>query len=765
MRRALVCLLLTLLVVVAPISGSVTATDARDASAATDDRPSRLAGLNTSMGAAANAGTMPDLVERWSVAVGGPGDDKLSRAVRVDGGYLVVGWTDDATNDGRHDGYVAMVDESGRTKWERTYGGSGTDRLFDVRAVEGGYLLAGFESADDRATSDGWVLKLAENGDVRWERSYGGDGPDGFWTLARSGDSTYVGGWQKEGNTEAWLMELDGNGETVWSEQYDTVRSGADEYLNSLFVTDSGNLLLTGTIQGSSTDPSDAWVMKTDGNGELQWERTYGGAELDRIHDAAKADGGFVLAGRSVVDGEDQQDAWALNIAGNGDVRWERTFGTPRDDAFYGVLADDDGGFVLSGAKNKLSQNGADGWMLKIDADGKKQWTRSYGERAWDKFWPAIHGHGGGYLAVGETTSYGDNRDGWLVRVGGPAVAAIEDSAPNASGSTVVVEGSPVRSVTLSDANVSGVLTVADEANLDALSPPGRAVYAVSLDGPAALENGSATVEFSVPTESLDAELADLRVAQRTGDGWTIRNTTLVSEANGTAVVAADVSGTGTLAVTVVSAPKASISGPQVVTRGESVTLDAGGSNAENGTLADYEWSLAGATQNGETATATFSELGETNVTLTVTDAAGLRDSATATLLVNDRPNVTVDAPESVTVGKAATFAADVRDEVGNVTVTWQFGDGEATGESVEHSFGTPGTKTVTVVVTDEHGASVTKELSVKVEQQNGDEADGETARSSTDEGPGGAGTIPGFTPATAAIALLGAALLARRLS
>ncbi|WP_158056464.1 PKD domain-containing protein [Halorussus halophilus] len=746
MRRALVSVLLTLLVVGAPISGSVAATDTTS--------------VDTNVtSTSANAADMPDLTERWSVAVGGQGDDKLTKGIRVDGGYLVVGWTDASTSDGRHDGYVALVDESGRTEWERTYGGSGTDRLFDVQATDGGYLLSGFESEGSRENSDGWVLKIDESGEVQWERTYGDDGPDAFWTLEQSGNAIYVGGWQKDGDTEAWLMELDRNGEEVWSEQYDTPRSSADEYINSLFVTNSGKLLLTGTIRGDGTDPSDAWVMKTDSEGELEWERTYGGAELNRIHDATKADGGFVLAGRSIDNGDDQQDAWALKIAGDGTVEWERTFGTPRDDAFYGVLADDDGGFVLSGAKNKLSQNGADGWMLKVDADGKKQWERSYGQRSWDKFWPVIHGNGGGYLAVGETTSYGDNRDGWLVRIGGPAVAAIEDSAPNASGSTVVLEGSPVRSVTLSDANVSGVLTVAEEADVSALSPPGRPVYAVTLGGPDALENGSATVEFSVPTEALDAELSDLRVAQRTDDGWVLRNTTLVSETNGTATLSADVMGTGTLAVTAVAAPEANIAGPQSVLVGEEITLDASGSSAENGTLESYEWSIAGATQSGETASATFSDLGETNVTLTVTDAAGLRDSATATVIVNDEPTASIDAPKDVSVGKAATFTADVTDEVGDVTVTWQFGDGEVTGTSVEHSFGTPGTKTVTVVVTDEYGASVTKELTVNVGQQDANAA----TDTSSGDGNENSGTIPGFTPVIAVVALLAAALLARR--
>ncbi|MFC4448410.1 PKD domain-containing protein [Halorussus aquaticus] len=736
MNRTVLATLLALFVVAAPVTGPVTAASTPD-----------------------DAGNSSGPSQRWAKTVGGGDDDKLATGLKTDGGYLVVGWSNSSATDGKHDGYVSMLDRTGQTKWERTYGGPGTDRIYDVVQVEDGYLVAGMETERIGQAWTGWVMKLGPDGEKQWERTYDDSGPSALWSLTRSNGTLYVGGWQDDsGSAEGWLMELSPNGDEVWSETYETRRSGADEYVNSVFVTGNGELLLTGTTEGSSVDPGDAWVLRTDSGGELDWQRTYGGGEFDRVHDAtAASDGGFVLAGRTASRGAGGEDGWLLKIRGDGQTQWQRTYGTAKSDAFFGIHDDPDGGYAVSGTKHVLGDSGADGWVLKTDSAGKLDWQRTYGQNYWDKFWPVVEGHGGGYLAVGESTSYGDNRDGWVVRVGGPAVAAVEDDDANESGTTVRFEDSPVQAVTLADSNVSGVLAVAERTDLSALSPPGDPLYAVSMNGSEAVTDGSATVEFAVQKSAVETDLSDVRVAQRTADGWSLRRTTVVSEANGTAILSAETEGARTLAVTSVPAPSASIDAEDAVMAGDTVELSASGSMAENATLTRYEWSVGERSATGKTATVSFERPGERTVNLTVTDENGLRDTATATLVVNDRPTVSVRTPDAATVGKASSFSANVSDDVGDVTVTWQFGGATVTGESVEHSFGSAGTKTVTVVVEDEYGATVTEEVQVEVNAQ---DAGGAT----TDAGSDTSGGVPGFGPGVSLVALLGAALLAGRL-
>jgi PKD repeat protein len=503
-------------------------------------------------------------------------------------------------------------------------------------------------------------------------------------------------------------------------------------------------------------------VLKVGAEGSMKWDQSYGGGEYDRVHDAvATSDGGFVLAGQTASQGEGEKDGWMLKINGDGETEWERTFGTERMDAFFGIHDDPDGGYVVSGTKHVLGEEGADGWVVKTDGAGHEQWGKTYGGEYWDKFWPVIEGHGSGYLAIGESTSYDDNRDGFVVRLGGPAVAAIQDGTQTETGTRVPLTDSPVRAVTLSDSNVSGVLAVAEQANTSAFTPPGDPLYAVTMDGPELAANASATVEFEVQTEAVTDELSDLRVVSQTDTGWEILNTTVVSQANGTAVLSAETDTAATLVVTSVPAPTASIDAKQVVTVDESVELSAASSSAEEGTLTAYRWTVGDESLAGQTASVTFDEAGERTVELTVTDQNGLRDTANATLVVNDKPEVSVSTPDSATVGKAASLSADVSDEVGDVTVTWQFGGATVTGKSVEHSFGSPGTKTVTVVVEDEYGAKITKEVEVEV-QASGDSDAGQATTTGTNEETGNGGGVPGFGVGVALMALVVAALLGR---
>ncbi len=754
--------LLALLAVAAPAATGVALADGAD------DGDARPVAVNASaaMDSVADGNATDDETappDRWSTTVGGGDDDKLATGVRVDGGYLVVGWSNSSTDGDAHDGYVAKLDRTGETEWERTYGGSGTDRLYDVEQVEDGFLLAGMATDGVTGSWNGWLLKIGPDGVQQWDRTYGDD-PGAFWSLDGDGEQVYVGGWMEDrSTTEAWAMELDADGDPVWSETYETSYAGADEYANSVFAT-GGDLLVTGSVVGTTADPSDAWAFEVGDGGDRQWGEIYGGGKYDRVHDAAAADdGGYVLAGRTASQGSGGEDGWLVKIDGEGDRQWDRTYGQSMDDAFFGVHADPDGGYVVSGAKHMRGEDGGDGWVVRTDDEGHGQWQTTRGESYWDKFWPVIEGHGGGYLAVGESTSFGDDRDGWVVRLGGPAVAAIEDADANESGTRVAFEDSRVRSVTLSEStnasNASGVLAVSEPANLSALSPPGDPVYAVTVTDPDGAVEDGATVEPTVETDEVDGEVSDLRVAERTDGNWSVLATEVVAEENGTVALSANASADATLAVTVVPAPTAAIDASEAVTVGEPVELSAAGSTAGNGTLAAYEWAVGERTASGPTASVSFDSPGEREVELTVTDENGLEDDATATVVVNDRPEVDLDAPDELTVGSAGDFSVDVADEVGETTVTWQFGDGAVTGESVEHGFGSAGARNVTVVVEDEYGATATEEVTVAVREPETDET---TDAVETTTGVDAETAMPGFGVAIALGALLVSALLVR---
>lgn len=200
----------------------------------------------------------------------------------------------------------------------------------------------------------------------------------------------------------------------------------------------------------------------------------------------------------------------------------------------------------------------------------------------------------------------------------------------------------------------------------------------------------AARIRWSVQSSALDGrDPADLRVVHRTDAGWDILETAVTREEGGRVVVEAE-------------APHLSLVGLVLVSD------------------VDYRWTTDdGRAFTGETVDVAFDEPGTHGVSLTVTDARGLSDTADYEITVNDRPRLAVTGPTSAVAGEPVTLSAEVTDEVGNgTTVTWELPDGSAVeGTSITRSFG-PGNAVIGVTATDGLGASNTTRFVLQVERE-----------------------------------------------
>jgi hypothetical protein len=138
-----------------------------------------------------------------------------------------------------------------------------------------------------------------------------------------------------------------------------------------------------------------------------------------------------------------------------------------------------------------------------------------------------------------------------------------------------------------------------------------------------------------------------------------------------------------------------------------------------DGPNVEYEWTLPdGSTVEGPDVRSSFAEPGFYNVTLTVTDALGNTDTAEYRILVNDEPDVTIETDGPVVAGQQTTLRANVTDEVGNVTVTWQLPNGrEVEGRTVNHTF-TNGTFDVSATAEDEFGKTATARTTIATDSE-----------------------------------------------
>ena len=376
----------------------------------------------------AEARAPPDLPERWQETYGSGGDDTFADVVRTDdGGYLLVGWT--GAED--RDGWLVKVDGAGETQWEKSLGGPNTDRLWALAETGDGYLLGGRTTT--QSGPQGWLVEVGPDGAVRESRTVG---EGAFYALERrdAGDADksaryLAAGWARgDGGRDGWAVGLDADRATAWQENYSTPESYSDGYLRAVVPTDAG-YYFAGKVEG---DSDDAWALRVGEEGEVAWQATAGGPSRDDVWAAASASegdsadssadaaAGFVLAGETESDSTGPRDGWLVKFDSEGEVEWEQKPGGEGLQWLDSAMRTDEG-YLFTGGSDAGPVGGVDGYVLATDAAGETRWESYYGTSGWDKPWPAIRAHDGGYLLAGQTSG-GDSegKDGWLVRIGAP---------------------------------------------------------------------------------------------------------------------------------------------------------------------------------------------------------------------------------------------------------------------------------------------------------------------------------------------------------
>ncbi len=354
----------------------------------------------------------------WNRTYGGPKRDYAGCVVESnDGGYVLAGSTE-SFGAGQTDAWLVKTDSMGNEEWSKTYGGTGRDgALCVVETVEGGYLLAGYTWPLGRSGSiDAWLVKTDSMGNEEWSKTYGG----GNWDEAVCVVETVEGGYLLAGYTQsfgagwmdAWLVKTDSEGNEEWSKTY-----GGTSYDKAAFVleTGDGGYLLAGVAWMTPRSQEDAWLVKTDSEGNEEWSKTYGGTGEDGAgYVIVTDDGGYLLAGhrRSLF----ADHAWLVKTDSEGNEEWSRTY-TGGSRAVC-VLMADDGGYLLA-VSDWFGAGESDFLLVKTDSEGNEEWSKTYGGEDEDVVGCFLD-TGDGYLLAGYTESFAeDNGDVWLVRVGG----------------------------------------------------------------------------------------------------------------------------------------------------------------------------------------------------------------------------------------------------------------------------------------------------------------------------------------------------------
>lgn len=284
-----------------------------------------------------------------------------------DGGYAAAGTATitqidiDSIKSGRF--FLAKLDSQGNLLWNKTLE---VDKKDDgvysfIETDDGGYAIVGTTTDTDQYKTYALLVKTDATGDVLWSNTYGGSEGGYAWSITQTSDDGYsIIGTR---DLSFWLIKTDSNGSVQWDKTYHQnlqpppVQTAA--YARSGISTSDGGYLIVGTL---SSIKDIAWVVKTDPNGNMQWNKTYGTSNKNIFNHVVQTnDGGYAFSGLS------NNQAWIVKTDSKGNIQWNTTYDDSVEPRGKSLVETSDGGYALVGT----SSDGI--WLVKIGISKKFQ--------------------------------------------------------------------------------------------------------------------------------------------------------------------------------------------------------------------------------------------------------------------------------------------------------------------------------------------------------------------------------------------------------
>ncbi|MFC2042309.1 hypothetical protein ACFLTV_02270 [Chloroflexota bacterium] len=357
----------------------------------------------------------------WSKTYGGADQDRAMCVDQTsDGGIIVAGYTE-SFGAGDEDIWIVKLDSNGNVEWQKTYGGSDVERARSIQqTTDDGYIVAGFTESFGAGVVDCWLLKLDSNGNVEWQKTYGGNDGD----LARCVKQTSDGGYIVAGSTESfgagegdfWILKLTSTGDVEWQKSC----GGSNwDVSHSVQQTSDGGYIVAGYTESFGAGEDDIWIVKFASNGNFEWQKTYGGSSWDGAYSIQQtADGGYIAAGYTGSFGAGDDDFWVLKLASNGTVEWQKTYGSASWEFAISIQQTSDDGYIVTGETGSFGAGEGDIWLIKLASTGNAQWQKTYGGGTWEDVDSVMETSDGGFVVAGATESFGAGSDDlWVLRL------------------------------------------------------------------------------------------------------------------------------------------------------------------------------------------------------------------------------------------------------------------------------------------------------------------------------------------------------------
>jgi len=375
----------------------------------------------------------------WDKTFGGSSDDMGFSIIQTEnGGYAIAGYTTLPRREKKDDwrsklGYIILeksykqdfwiikLDKNGNMEWDEAFGEERTDVARSIiQTKDGGYAVVGSIWTKYVRKRDFWLIKLGENGNKEWEKTFDKNEHDIAYSIIQTKDGGYAiaGGTGKRfwGEVNCWVIKLDAKGNMEWDNDFGGI--GWDE-IYSIIQTKGGDFIATGSAWSKGAGRGNVYVAKLNKRGNLIWDKTFGGSDYDESRSIIQTDDGdYTVAGFTVSEDTGDRNVWVIKLDKNGNKVWDRTFGGTSEDWANSIIQTKDRGYMVAGWTSSMGAGKTDVWIIKLNKRGDLVWDRTFGGSEDDEAHSIIQTEDGGYAVAGWTESKGaGNSDVWVIKL------------------------------------------------------------------------------------------------------------------------------------------------------------------------------------------------------------------------------------------------------------------------------------------------------------------------------------------------------------
>jgi hypothetical protein len=348
----------------------------------------------------------------WIRTYGGKGYDWGVAGYEVEDRKYIIASSSSSTYSGNKDIMLMKIDSLGDEIWRKFYGGDGIDWVKNmIVCSDGGYALTGFTNSKGLGGYDVLVFKVDKEGELEWEKTFGG----ADWDFSEKIIETQDGGFVIVGHTysfgsgdaDVYLLKIDSLGNYLWSKTFGGIKKDIGY---GIIEFDNNDLIIVGQTESFSSDTK-AYIIQTDKDGNLKWNKIYGNTPYAVLYDLKEnLNKEIVVCGSISNNTNGDLDFYFFKINEFGVQQWEVIEGGAEDDEFYSMLITSNNDLIFVGSTASYGIGGKDAYSI-IYLDGGGFRANTFGKVFNDEVRHITPTTDNGYLMVGSTASFGPGRN------------------------------------------------------------------------------------------------------------------------------------------------------------------------------------------------------------------------------------------------------------------------------------------------------------------------------------------------------------------